>query len=439
MRWLIVSLVFLATTVNYVDRQVLSVLQKTLQDTLKFSNAEYGWITASFLWAYAFFHPIAGRFIDRVGIRLGFTLAIVVWSVGACSHALAGFLTGGSLRLFGYTFGGAVLMLMLSRFLLGVGEAGNFPAAIKTVAEWFPQKERALATGFFNAGTNVGAMIAPVAVYYIVKFQGWQGAFLMTGALGFFWIILWLKFYYKPAEHPRLSKEEYAHIQSDHDENNGQRSPPTVPFLDILARRQAWGFILGKALTDPIWWFYLFWLPGYLVREKGFTQATLAGLLWLPYLLADFGSVGGGWLSSHLIRKGWSVDFSRKTAMLCAALCMPIAILALTTRNNWLAMCLIGVACAGHQAWSANLFTLSSDTFPKQAVASVVGLGQTGGAVTGAIFQIIIGIMVDRVGYRPLFFAAGGFHLTALVLICLIFGRIQPIAFPPAAAARLKA
>lgn len=429
-RWWILTLVFLATTVNYVDRQVLSVLKETLMDVLKFSNTEYGLITSAFLWAYAIFHPIAGRFLDRLGIRLGFTVAIILWSIGACAHALASFFVGHDLHWFGKTMNGAVLVLMLSRFLLGIGEAGNFPAAIKAVAEWFPKKERAFATGVFNAGTNVGAMIAPVVVYFLVQIYGWQGAFLLTGGIGFLWIILWLRYYYSPAEHPRLSKEEFVYIQSDLDEKAVQATTRGISFSDILRTRQAWGFILGKALTDPIWWFYLFWLPGYLVREKGFTQGTLAGLLWIPYLWADFGSVGGGWLSSFLIQHGWSVDRSRKTALLSAALCMPVAILALTAQNNIAAMCLIGIACAGHQAWSANLFTLSSDTFPKNAIGSVVGLGQTGGAVAGAIFQIIIGKVVDAAGYTPLFFAAGCFHLTAFLLICLIFGRIQPISFP---------
>ena len=436
-RWWVLGLVFLATTVNYVDRQVLSVLQKTLQDVLKFSNTEYGRITGAFLLAYAIFHPLAGRFIDALGIRLGFTVAIIIWSVGACAHALAGYFVGQTVQLFGYTLNAAVVVLILARFLLGAGEAGNFPAAIKTVAEWFPKKERAFATGIFNAGTNVGAMIAPPIVYFLVQWSGWQGAFVFTGLIGAAWIFLWLAFYYRPAEHPRLSKEEYNHIHSDPEEKV-TGTEQGIPFSEIIRHRQAWGFILAKSLTDPIWWFYLFWLPGYLSRDKGFTLATLAALLWIPYLWADFGSVGGGWLSSFLIKKGWSVDRSRKTALLAAALCMPVAILALITRNNILVMCLIGVACAGHQAWSANLFTLTSDTFPKRAVGSVVGLGQTGGATAGFIFTNIIGNVVDTVGYTPLFIIAGCFHVTAFILICLIFGKIEPIAFPSKAAVPVR-
>jgi ACS family hexuronate transporter-like MFS transporter len=347
-RWVVCALLFFATTINYVDRQVIGILEKDLRNTIGWSQLDYGNITAAFSAAYALGLLLAGRLIDRFGTRIGYGVAIVVWSLAGMATALARSAFG---------FG-------LARAALGLGEAANFPAAIKTVAEWFPKKERALATGIFNAGTNVGAVVAPAVVPVIYFKFGWQAAFLLTGGLGFVWLLFWLAKYRRPDEHPRLSSTELAYIQSD------PPDPPAakVPWIQLIPRRQTSAFAIGKYLTDPIWWFYLYWIPSFF-REKHQLDLLAVGLpLIVIYLVADVGSIGGGWLSSSLIKRGWSVNRARKTAMLVCALAVTPIVFASQVRSLWAAVALIGLAAAAHQGWSANLFTTTSDMFPRRAV-----------------------------------------------------------------------
>ena len=347
-RWVICALLFFATTVNYVDRQVLGILSKDLKAEIGWTEVDYGNIVAAFNAAYAFGLLLAGRLMDRIGTRMGYTLAIIWWSIAAMAHALARTPFG---------FG-------VARAALGIGEAGNFPAAIKTVAEWFPKKERAFATGIFNAGSNVGAIVAPLTVPWIAVTLGWQWAFILTGAIGFIWLIFWLPVYSRPEVHPKVSKAELAHIQSD------PPDPPAlkVPWVKLIPHRQTSAFAIGKYLTDPIWWFYLYWIPNFLRDNHGLDLTTIGLPLIVIYLIADVGSVGGGWLSSTFIKRGWTINRSRKTAMLICALAVTPIIFASNVKNLWIAVGLIGLAAAAHQGWSANLFTTTSDMFPRRTV-----------------------------------------------------------------------
>jgi MFS transporter, ACS family, hexuronate transporter len=407
-RWVICALLFFGTTINYVDRQVLGLLAKDLKGVFGWSEIDYGNIVAAFNAAYAVGLLLAGRFMDRFGTKIGYSIAIVVWSVAAMGHALARSAFG---------FG-------IARAALGLGEAGNFPAAIKTVAEWFPKKERALATGIFNSGTNVGAVVAPLAVPWIAGHWGWQWAFIITGAVGFLWLLFWIPMYRKPEEHPRLSKAELAYIQSD---------PPDpavkIPWLTLLPHRQTCAFAIGKYLTDPIWWFYLYWIPNFL-RDQYHLDLTSVGLpLVIIYVIADFGSIGGGWLSSFFIKRGWSVNSGRKTAMLICALCVVPIIFASKISNVWLASLLIGLAAAAHQGWSANIFTTVSDMFPRRAVGSVVGIGGMAGAMGGVSLAAITGLILQRGdgNYAPMFIIAGSAYLFALLVIHLLSPRLEPV------------
>ncbi len=390
-RWVICALLFFATTINYVDRQVLGILATPLQKELGWSESDYGFIATAFTGAYAVGLLIVGRLMDWLGTRKGFSLAIIFWSLAAMGHALARSAFG---------FG-------IARFALGLGEAGNFPAAIKTAAEWFPKKERALATGIFNSGSNVGAIVAPLTVPWIALNYGWQWAFIITGSIGFVWLAFWLALYRRPEEHPRLSKAELAYIQSDPAE------PVTkIPWLRLLPHRQTWAFAAGKFLTDPVWWFFLFWLPKFLNENHGLTLTGLGIPLVIIYVAADFGSIGGGYFSSVLIKRGWSVNAGRKTAMLICALCVVPIIFAVRASNLWVAVALISLATAAHQGWSANLFTLVSDMFPRRAVGSVVGIGGFAGAVSGMLIATITGLLLQWTGsYVPIFIFAASAYL----------------------------
>ncbi len=404
-RWVICAMLFLATTINYVDRQVLGILAPDLQRSIGFDEAQYGFIVTAFQAAYAVGLLVVGGLMDRFGTRRGFSLAVGVWSVAAMGHALARTALG---------FG-------VARFALGLGEAGNFPAAIKTVAEWFPKKERALATGIFNSGSNVGAIVAPLTVPWIAINYGWQWAFIATGAIGFIWLILWSVVYDRPEDHPRLSPAELAYIQSDPPE------PATkIAWARLLPHRQTWAFTLGKFLTDPVWWFYLFWLPKFLNTTYGLTLDKLGPPLVVIYVAADVGSIGGGWLSSFLIKRGWSVNAGRKTAMLVCALCVTPIVFASRASSLWLAVALIGLATAAHQGWSANIFTTASDMFPRRAVGSVVGIGGTGGAIGGMLIASAAGLLLQWTGsYVPLFIVASSAYLVALLVIHLLAPRLE--------------
>jgi ACS family hexuronate transporter-like MFS transporter len=409
LRWYICGLLFFATTINYIDRQVLGLLKPVLESELGWSEAEYGWIVFSFQLSYALVMPLAGRFIDWVGTRLGYLLAVVVWSIAAMAHALAG-----SAGQFG-----------IARFALGIGEAANFPAALKTIADWFPQKERALATGIFNSGSNIGAIVAPLVVPWIAATWGWREAFLITGALGFIWVILWMLVYRDPRQHARISTAELALIEAGRE---SEGLSVRIPFTALLTKRQAWAFAIGKFLTDPVWWFYLYWLPGFLNKQYGLKLTELGLPLIAIYLAADVSSIGGGWLSSALLARGWSVNSARKGAMLVCALCVTSAIfVASAGANVWLAVTLISIAAASHQGWSANMFTLATDLFPRRQMGAIIGFGGMAGAIGGLLVAPAIGYWLawSNSSYGPLFVVAGTMYLLALGIIHVLVPNLE--------------
>jgi ACS family hexuronate transporter-like MFS transporter len=404
-RWTICSLLFFAAVINYVDRQIIGILKPVLQSELGWDEIAYSNIVFWFQVAYAIGFVGIGRLMDWLGTRKGFTLSVGFWSLAAMAHALAH----------------SVVTFSIARFALGLGEAGNFPAAIKTVAEWFPKKERALATGIFNSGTNIGAIVTPLTVPLIAASFGWRWAFILTGLLGFIWLVFWLLLYSKPEEHPRITAEELDHINSD---------PPetftAIPWAKLLTFRQTWAFAIGKFLTDPIWWFYLFWIPGFLYAKFDLSLTSLGLPLVIIYLAADVGSIGGGWLSSFLIKRGWTINAARKAAMLvCAVAVVPI-VFASQTSNVWVAVALLSLATAAHQGWSANLFTTTSDMFPRRAIGSVVGIGGMAGAIGGMFIAKAAGYILEWTGsYLILFLIAGSAYLIALLLFQLLAPRME--------------
>jgi ACS family hexuronate transporter-like MFS transporter len=411
-RWVICALLFFGTTINYIDRQVLGILAPDLQRDIGWSELDYGRIVIAFQLAYAVMMLAWGRILDKIGTKLGFAIAVVWWSLAGMGTALA---------RSAMTFG-------LFRFLLGVGEAANFPASIKTVAEWFPKSERAFATGIFNSGTNIGAVIAPIVVPVMAAAWGWQTAFIGTGALGFVWLIAWLLFYHGVDSHPRLTSAERQYIL------DGVEEPITakVPVSRVIRHRQLWAFACGKLMTDPIWWFYLFWLPKFLAQEHDIRGTALIPYLTFVYIVADFGSVTGGYMSSALIKRGWTVNAARKTTMGIIAAIVPSVIIASQTRSAWLAVSLIGLATACHQAWSANLFTLSSDMFPRRAVGTVVGIGGFAGGMGGVLIAEFAGRVLQRDPsfYLPMFVIAGLIYLVALGVIHLLAPRLERVELP---------
>jgi ACS family hexuronate transporter-like MFS transporter len=425
-RWLVCALLFFATTINYIDRQVIGLLKGTLQEQFKFSEIDYAAIVFSFQLAYAVGLLLAGRVMDKLGTRKGFAVALVVWSIAAMAHAAANWFPGlqvptvlinpPSIVL----LTGAAAGFALARFVLGLGEAGNFPAAIKTVAEWFPKKERALATGIFNSGSNVGAILAPLLVAWITLQWGWQWAFVATGAIGFLWLFFWLPLYRSPESHPRLSRAELNYIRSDPPE------PATpIPWMKLFPHRQTWAFAIGKFMTDPIWWLYLFWIPDFLKRNHGLDLGSSRLPIIVIYLVADIGSIGGGWLSSTLLKRGWAPNRARKTAMLVCALAVVPIVFAAQVKSLWLAVGLVSLAAAAHQGWSANIFTLTSDMFPKQAVGSVVGIGGMAGAIGGMLIALVVGEILETTGsYVPIFIIAGVTYLLALLIIHLLVPKL---------------
>jgi ACS family hexuronate transporter-like MFS transporter len=406
LRWVICALLFFGVTKNYMDRQVLGVLKGTLQHDLGWNDIDYGNLVFAFQAAYALGMIFVGRLIDRLGTRIGYAVAMVFWSLASMGHALANSLAG----------------FMIARCALGFGEAGVFPASIKCVAEWFPKKERALATGIFNAGTNIGAIITPLVVPWIVVHWGWRWAFIGTGSLGFAWLILWLLLYRKPREHPLCTDREREYIESDAESVDGK-----IKWAQLLPHKQTWAFAAGKFMTDPIWWFYLFWVPDYLQREHGLHLMQIGLPILVIYVISDAGSIAGGWLSSRLIRRGLSVNASRKCAMLvCALSVLPIAVV-YRISGLWPATLVIGLAAAGHQGFSANLFTLASDLFPSRAVASVVGIGGMAGAIGGMLIAEIVGHVLQWTGsYVVPFFMAASAYLVALLFIQLLSPALVP-------------
>jgi len=394
-RWTICALLFVATTINYVDRQVLGILAPTLQRELHWTEADYGDIVSWFSFAYAFGFLVAGRAIDWIGVRRGLAAAVVAWSVAAIGTAFARTSAGFS----------------FARAMLGLSESAIFPGSIKTIAEWFPQKERALATGIFNAGTNMGAILTPLLVPWIALTWGWQWAFVATGALGLLWLLLWIPLYREPEP-----------------AGDASLAAARVPWVSLFGYRQTWAFIVGKLMADPIWWFYLYWLPKFLDAKYGVKLAQVAAPIIVVYVIADVGSVGGGWISSALIKRGWSVNRARKTTMLAMALLIVPTALVSRAPSMWAAVIIVGIAAAAHQAWSANVYTLASDMFPKSAVGSVVGIGAFAGAMGGVVFQRATGRVLQANGsdYGPIFVVCGLAYVTAWVIIHLLAPTLEP-------------
>jgi ACS family hexuronate transporter-like MFS transporter len=413
-RWRILTLLFFALSINYFDRSILGVLAPTLFRIFDWTNKDYALINISFKAAYAIGLLTMGGIIDRVGTKKGFTLSILIWSFFGMMHATI-------------TKGFSIIGFAMARFGLGFGESGIFPASIKTVAEWFPKKERALATGIFNAATSVGAILAPIIVGLVVaeNGKGWQIPFLMTGGLSALWVYFWFRFYQKPENHPHVTKEEIDYIYSDSIVENEEK----IPWAKVIPKRQTWAFALTKIL-DAVWWFYLFWGAKFLFDQFHVDIKGLALPFIIIYVLADFGSIFGGWLSSKMIKSGLSINTARKrTLLICALVILPV-IFVTKVQNQWIAIILIGIAAAGHQAWSANVFTLTSDVFPKKAVASVVGIGGMVGALAGIIADFSLGSVLDNKGVEGYFFAflvAGSLYLIVLGIVHLLIPDMTPL------------
>jgi MFS transporter, ACS family, aldohexuronate transporter len=424
-RWVICGLLFLAATINYVDRQVIGILKPTLQAQFGWSEIDYSDIVFAFQFAYAIGYLFAGKIVDSLGIKRGFSLALIIWSVaGMAAAEVTRFGPAAAVLLgaFGLAYSASVAGFIVVRFMLGLGESGNFPAAIKTVAEWFPRSERAFATGLFNAGTNIGAVVTPMTVPFITAAFGWYWAFVITGLLGFLWLALWLLFYDRPDRHPRVGGAELAYIRSDPPEPTAR-----VPWASLIRYRQTWSYAGAKFLTDPIWWMYLFWLPDFFSRNYGLSLLQLGPPIIVVYVVADIGSVGGGWLSSTLIKRGWTVHAARKTAMLVCAIAVVPIVFATRVQSMWAAVALISLATAAHQGWSANCFTLASDMFPRQAVGSVVGLGGMAGAVGGMLIAKVVGYVLQMTGsYTTVLMIAGGAYLVALAYVQLLTPKLEP-------------
>lgn len=400
-RWTICSLLFFATTINYLDRQVLSLLKPTLEEEFGWSNTDYANIASVFQFVYAISMLFAGRFIDKLGTKKGYAWAIIIWSLGAMMHAYAipiGETITTALGLIGVTvLPVSIIGFMVSRAVLGFGESGNFPAAIKATAEYFPKKERSFSTGIFNSGTNVGAILAPLTVPWITAKWGWEAAFLLIGGIGFFWLIFWFLYYEKPSQQKRLSAEELAYINAD-DEVKVVEEEEKVNWFRLLAYKQTWTFAIGKFMTDGVWWFFLFWLPAYLKDQYSMTGTDIALPLTVLYSMTMFGSIGGGYFPVYFINKGNSPYIGRMKAMLLIAI-FPLVVLAaqpLGSISYWMPVLLIGIGASAHQAWSANLYTTVSDMFPKKAVASVIGIGGMAGGIGGVVVTKVGGALFDH-------------------------------------------
>jgi MFS transporter, ACS family, hexuronate transporter len=406
-RWWVVLLLFCATTINYLDRQVVGLLKPYIEKDFNWTETDYSHIVMAFSAAYALGLLLFGRLIDLIGTRVGYAISITVWSIAAMGHALAA-----------STFGFGVM-----RSLLGLGESGNFPSAIRAVTEWFPKKERALATGIFNSGANIGAVAAPALIPWIALTYGWKEAFIWTGAIGFIWLFFWLVFYQVPAKKKKLSKAEYEHIHSD--EAVGQGNQKRVSWKRLFLVKQTWAFVFGKLLTDPVWWFFLFWLPSYFSSAYHLDLKNIGLPLIVVYTATSVGSIGGGWLSSRMIRIGWPVYKARKTVMLIFALCVIPVVFIQYVHNMWLIVAMISLAAACHQAWSANIYTVASDMFPRSAISSVIGIGGMAGSVGGILFPLLVGAVLDHyklagnigAGYNIIFVICGCAYLLAWLVM----------------------
>lgn len=409
-RWTVCAMLFMATSINYMDRQVIAILKPTLEHSIGMTEVGYGYIVDAFQIAYAIGLIAAGRLVDKLGTRIGYMVIMAIWSLSAMGHALAST---------AFEFG-------IARFSLGLGESGNFPAAIKTVAEWFPRSERSMATGIFNSGANVGAILAPIIVPWVTLRYGWHAAFLVTGAFSAMWILWWFRNYRSPSNYPTLTSAERSHIY----EEGAVQVAPSVPWRKIVGHRQAWAFAIAKFLTDPIWWFYLFWLPSYFSAKFNLNLSHLGLPLILIYNVSAIGSIGGGWLPIPFRRLGLSPSHARMAAMLlCACLVVPV-FTATSLRSEWAAIALISLATAAHQGWSANLFTTSSDMFPHSAVGAVVGFGGMAGSVGGALFAFFAGHILQLThSYASLFTIAASAYLLALCILVLLAPGLKKVEF----------
>ena len=412
LRWLMISLVFLATVINYIDRQTVSVLKTAISTDLGLSNADYAAIQNSFLVLYGISQMVSGRIYDRIGTRLGFIFSIVIWSAGALAHAVAR--TAGEFRIF--------------RGVLGFGEAGNWPGAAKLVGEWFPVNERALGMGIFNAGAALGGAVSPPIIAWLALAYGWRATFVVTGLLGFGWLVLWTALYRVPEQHPWITAAERAYILSARGGTSERQLTWRPGWRTLLTYRQTWAVVVGRFITDPIWWLYIFWLPSYFQEARGFSLQQIGLSAWAPFLCAGAGALGGGWASGFLIQRGWSVYRARKTVMTFGALLTPAGILAMRAESPYTALLLMGIVLFGFQVWINNLQTLPSDFFPKSAVASVFGLGGTSAAVASVIYNWGTGRVVDATGYTPVFVIAGVLGPVGLIATLLLAGRITPLA-----------
>lgn len=405
-RWRVCALLFLSTTLVYLTRQTLSALKTTLErsDNLNFTEADYGWVVFAFQAAYGIMFMFAGRFVDWVGAKIGLAVGVAIWSIAAVAGGLVRSWQG----------------LAATQFLLGAGQSVNFPASLKAVAQWFPQRERALATGIFNSGSNVGAMLGFAAVAVATQF-GWQCSFFVAGGVGIFWLWAWSRFYHPLETEPSINQAERDYIQAGRVLGGPRRH---FHWATLLRYRQAWAFLIGKLLTDPVWWFYLYYLPGYLSKAHGLSALASAGWLAVPYIAADFGSIFGGWISGALMSRGWNLGAARYAAMAICAVGMPGAIVAVYTQHFWLALSLISLATASHQGWSANLFTTATDLFPTEVAGSIIGLGGMFGAVGGMLMPLIVGGVLDRLhAYAPIFIWAGLMHPLAWILFLAFAGK----------------
>jgi ACS family hexuronate transporter-like MFS transporter len=413
-RYRILALVFMATTINYFDRSLVGVMAPTLQKLFDWSNKDYAAIMVSFKIDYGTGLLFMGSIIDRLGTRIGYTISIVIWSIFGMLHAVI----RPAFSLIGF---------IVARFGLGIGESGNFPAAIKTVAEWFPKKDRAFATGIFDASTSVGAILAPFIVGAVVSVEGnnWQTPFLITGVLSALWVFLWMRTYQKPEEHPKLSKEELAYINSDSEKETIEK----IPWLKLLPKRETWAFSL-TTLTDGVWWFYLFWGAKFLAEQFGVDINNIGLPFLVIFIMADAGSLLGGYASGALIKKGWSINNARKITMLvCAIIILPVSFVPVIA-SKWMAVFLIGLAAAGHQSWSINGYTLVPDVFPKKAIASVIGIGKMIGVVVAIIADIALGAVLDTAGNSGYFWAfmiAGFSYILILGFVHLLMPKMTPL------------
>jgi ACS family hexuronate transporter-like MFS transporter len=408
-RYTILALLFFATTINYIDRQVIGILKPYISSDLRWSEIDYGLIVTSFQIAYAIGLLVSGRLLDKIGIRIGYSVAIAVWSVAGTLHAAAR----------------SALSFAAARFFLGLGESGNFPAAIKTVAEWFPQKDRAYVTGWFNSGSTIGAILAPIIVTGIAVTMGWQWAFIITGALGLIWIICWLVYYYPPEKHPHLSKKEHDYILQNttviEEMNN-------IKWTGLFKYRQTYALCATRFISDWVWWFFLFWTPDFLHKTHGINIKEAIFPLIIIYTIASFGGVGGGWISSYLIRKGKTVDHARKFAILISALIVLPVMIVPWIKSLWLTVVLIAFACAGHTGWAANMFTIISDIYPKKAVGSMTGLAGFTAAIGGALSASFVGFILDATGsYFIIFAIASLVYCLNWLIIKVFIPEIKPI------------